>query len=403
MTPSIAVVTKRAGLALTMNSPTHHFVEVRPIAGWQTRTWSEDAVVLDLGTAESTLSAIETLTAAGVEAPVIVVATDSDGWDELLRLYPDLSLVSLPIMPASMLSAVDRAVRQARRSRPAPAAEPVEPVEAVDPEPAGAATTAAEPAPDEPAAPAGPVPRQAEPTPVTSSPAAVAAEAGAPAAVEPTAPPRPKRSQRGKPRERGARTTGPPPAAPEPRTAPPPEPATPRHRVGAPRQSLMTLVHGLSREASRLTRVHEVAEVVRRRCAGAVPCAASAVLVPDGGVWRVSAGEHLRPLEERLQLGSDHWLVTEVATAKHGLLVTDTDIARSKLSGSPLVSWPNLLALPVEEVGAIVLLARDGKGFGKGDLTRVRGALGDGGSQLLDAVDVRDLARKLSGFVDRVD
>jgi hypothetical protein len=85
-----------------MNSPSHHFVEVRPVSGWQARTWSEDVVVLDLETAESTLSAIETLTGSGVEAPVIVVATDSDGWDELLSLYPDLSFVSLPIMPASI-------------------------------------------------------------------------------------------------------------------------------------------------------------------------------------------------------------------------------------------------------------------------------------------------------------
>lgn len=165
----------------------------------------------------------------------------------------------------------------------------------------------------------------------------------------------------------------------------------------------MDMVHGLARDASRLSRVHEVAEVIRRNCAEAVECAASAVLVPDGDAWRVSAGKHLRPLEERLQITKDHWLVTEVASAHHGLLIKDTDIARTKLSGSPLASWPNLLVLPVEEAGAIVLLARDSKGFGRGDLIKVRHALGDSGAQLQDAVDVRDLARRLAGFTDPVD
>jgi hypothetical protein len=165
----------------------------------------------------------------------------------------------------------------------------------------------------------------------------------------------------------------------------------------------MSMVHGLSRDASRLGRVHEVAEVIRRNCAGSVDCAASAVLVPDGDVWRVSAGAHLRPLEERLQITSNHWLVTEVAAANHGVLIKDTDIARSKLGGAPLVSWPNLLALPVEEVGAIVLLARDGRGFGRGDLTRARQAVGHSGADLRNAVDVRNLARQLAGFTDPIE
>lgn len=379
VTPSIAVVTKRAGLTLTMNSSTHHFVEVRPVVGWQTRTWSEDVVVLDLETAASTLSAIETLTGSGLEAPVIVVATDSDGWDELLGLYPDLSLVSLPIMPASMLSAVDRAVRHSH-------ADPtVRDAVQVDPDGAEAA-----------------IPAPSPPDPMKTPPTVVA----------PERPPTPRRAK--PPLEESA--TPPPtpapvpvpkatevaPAPPEEPKQPTPEPEPRRHRVGDPRQALMAMVHGLSQDASRLSRVHEVAEVIRRSCAGSVDCAASAVLVPDGDVWRVAAGQHLRPLEERFQITSDHWLVAEVAAAHHGVLIKDTDIARTKLGGAPLVSWPNLLALPVEAVGAIVLLARNGKGFGRGDLTKAREALGDSGTELRNAVDVRDLARRLAGFTDPV-
>jgi hypothetical protein len=410
---SIAVVTKRAGLALTMHTPTHHFVEVRPVAGWQTRTWAEDVVVLDLETAESTLSAIETLTGSGVEAPVIVVATDSDGWDELLSLYPDLSLVSLPIMPASMLSAVDRAVRHSHADRSVRDAVPVGPDEAV---PAGAAPPVPEPGPAPPPAKTSPAvapetppsPRRAKPprevaTPPPAPvppPQAEPVPAAASASVSQPAKVKTKGARRAKSREAVAERKAPPPEAPE---APTPEPEPRRHRVGDPRQTLMTMVHGLSRDASRLSRVHEVAEVIRRNCAGSVDCGASAVLVPDGDVWRVAAGQHLRPLEERFQITTEHWLVTEVATAHHGVLIKDTDIARTKLGGAPLVSWPNLLALPVEEVGAIVLLARDGNGFGRGDLTKVRQALGDAGTQLRDAVDVRDLARRLAKFTDLVE
>ncbi len=61
MTSTIAVVTRRTGVALAMSSATHHFVEVRPVTGWAHRDWPEQVVVLDLETAQSTQAAIETL------------------------------------------------------------------------------------------------------------------------------------------------------------------------------------------------------------------------------------------------------------------------------------------------------------------------------------------------------
>jgi len=374
VTASIAVVTKRAGLTLTMNSATHRFVEIRPVAGWLERQWAEQVVVLDLESAEVTLAAIETLTAAGVDAPIIVIATDTDGWDELLSLHPDLSLVSLPIMPAALLSAVDRAVRRAQ----------------LDPTPASVVATTkssdlvvdalvvAEPEPAvDPGLSTGPFISPKQPTTVP--------------------PPRPRKSQAAPAATSAVAVT--PTSRVE---APEPEPRSAQLAVD-PRQALMKVVRTLQHDVVRLGRVPEVAEVLRHLCVSAVACDASAVLVPDGDVWRVSASAHLRPLEERLQISSDHWLVTEVVEANSGVLIKNTDIARTRLSGSPLASWPNLMALPVAEARALVLLARQDKGFNRKDLVRARQEVDSYGRQLLDAIDVRDLARKMIEFVNLVD
>ncbi len=165
----------------------------------------------------------------------------------------------------------------------------------------------------------------------------------------------------------------------------------------------MGLVRSLQRDISRLGRVHEAARLLRDRCTSAVPCDAAAVLVPDEDVWRVAAGARLRPLEQRLQVRADHWLVAEVVTASHGLLVRDTDVVRARLSGSPLASWPHLLALPVIEARSLVLLARESGGFSEDDLTRAHAALDDAGRLLRDALEVRDLARAMSDYTDRAD
>jgi hypothetical protein len=163
------------------------------------------------------------------------------------------------------------------------------------------------------------------------------------------------------------------------------------------------LARQLRRLVGRLRRVPEVAEDLRQRCVSAVPCEASAVLVRDGDVWRVAAGEHLRALEERLQISSRHWLVSEVVGLGHGVLIRDTDIVRSRLSGAPLAAWPNLMALPVSGAEALLLLARQVKEFTRGDLATGERAIGPVVVRLGGAVDVRDLARTLSPFANPVE
>ncbi len=371
---SIVVVTKRAGLTLTMQSPGHHYIEVRPAAGWLDRSWTEDVLVLDLEAADVALEAIESLRTAGVDSPVIMVANDTDGWDEVIAVHTDLFLVSLPISPTSLLSTVDRAAR-ANRSSPLAAATATahsltgtRTEEVVAPELPRPLPEVLEPVVPAPAPPEEPVAKPA-PTPRPTVPAVP------PVATSP------------------ARTVAPATPAPsEPET-------TSKKRRDDP----ISMVRTLQEVVGHLSRLHEVAELLRRRCTDAVTSEASAVLVPDGEVWRVSAGAHLRPLEERLQITADHWLITEIVRAGHGVLIRDTDVARTRLSGAPLASWPNLMALPIREVDALVLLARKTKPFGRGDLTKGSQAIGQAAIQLKEAFDVRSLARALATFVDPVD
>ena len=155
-------------------------------------------------------------------------------------------------------------------------------------------------------------------------------------------------------------------------------------------------------EVGRLPRVADTAVVVLSRATEAAAADAAAVLVPDEGVWRVEAGSGLRPLEERLQIDASHWLVTEIAIGRRGLLITNTDVARNQLAGAPLASWANLLAVPVAGE-AFLLLARERGAFTREDLTQVAGAVVGLDAPMSDAIDVRRLARKMIDYLDLVE
>jgi hypothetical protein len=148
--------------------------------------------------------------------------------------------------------------------------------------------------------------------------------------------------------------------------------------------------------------VADTAGVVLSRATEAAAADAATVLVPDDGVWRVEAGSGLRPLEERLQLNASHWLVTEIAIGRRGLLIKNTDVARNQLAGAPLASWANLLAAPVAD-DVFLLLARERSAFTREDLTRVAGAVAGFDTLMNDAIDVRRLARKMIDYLDLVE
>jgi hypothetical protein len=132
---------------------------------------------------------------------------------------------------------------------------------------------------------------------------------------------------------------------------------------------------------------------------------AAAVLVPDGSVWRVSGSVGLRPLEQRTVLDATHWVVTEIALGGQVLLLQETALARPKLVGAPLSTWRHLLAVPVPQVQALVMLARGpaARPFGEADLARVAGPVAEAAGLLATAIATRHLARLMSTLCEEED
>ncbi len=74
--------------------------------------------------------------------------------------------------------------------------------------------------------------------------------------------------------------------------------------------------------------LEEVSHAVCEQAAEAVGADAVALLVPDDRVWRVSGGVGVRPLEERIVVEPDHWLVTQMMTHMRGAVIDRSDVAR---------------------------------------------------------------------------
>jgi hypothetical protein len=164
------------------------------------------------------------------------------------------------------------------------------------------------------------------------------------------------------------------------------------------------LVRRLSRVAHTLIGVPETSDVVLLDAVERTHADAGALMVPDGGAWRVAAGKGLRPLEHRYQLHAESWLVQQVARAHKGAIIEESDIAREQLLGAPLASWRHLLAAPVPKVEALLLLARrDDPPFDEGDLTVLAGLGNEAGPPLTVAMEIRSLARILWTFRDQED
>ncbi len=120
-----------------------------------------------------------------------------------------------------------------------------------------------------------------------------------------------------------------------------------------------------------------------------------------GSIWRVAAGVALRPLEYRLQLAPDSWLVERIANAGKGILIEESDVARQDLRGAPLASRTHLMAVPVTQVHAVLVLSRDRKEpFSEASLAALAGLAEEAGPLLQRAIDVRSLARLLARHID---
>jgi hypothetical protein len=169
-------------------------------------------------------------------------------------------------------------------------------------------------------------------------------------------------------------------------------------------EDAVDLVRRLSGQLHRLYGVPEVSEVIVTDAVDRTKADAGAILVPDADDWRVAAGVGLRPLETRYELHKDSWVVQQVAKGHKGVIVEESDVAREQLQGAPLASWRHLLAAPVPDVEAVLLLARrEDPPFDEHDLA-VLATLGtEAGPLLSAALDTRSLARHLYDFRDETD
>lgn len=158
------------------------------------------------------------------------------------------------------------------------------------------------------------------------------------------------------------------------------------------------LVSALLTRSAELFGVEDTAQVLADDIVERTGADAAAVLVPDGPVWRVSGGVRLRPVERRIVLDAEHWLITEVALGAQAILVEDTSVIRPKLAGAPLAAWRHLLVVPIPEARATVVLARDAAAgaFSNRDLTNIVGPVREAAALLGSALATRDLARTLA-------
>lgn len=166
-------------------------------------------------------------------------------------------------------------------------------------------------------------------------------------------------------------------------------------------EAAATLVRQLSALVHDLYGVRETAEVVIADGVERTAADAGALLVPDGGRWRVAAGVQLRPLEHRYELDADSWLVDEIVRGHRGAIIEDTDVARNPLHGAPLASHRHLLAVPVPTIEGLLIVARDDDPpFTADDLQALAGVGQEAAPLLSAALDTRALARALSEFGD---
>jgi hypothetical protein len=166
-------------------------------------------------------------------------------------------------------------------------------------------------------------------------------------------------------------------------------------------ETAASLVRQLMAVVDELYGVRETAEVVVADAVERTSAHAGALLVPDGGRWRVAAGLHLRSLEHRYELDSDSWLVDEIARGYRGVIIENTDVARTGLHGAPLASRRHLLAVPVPTVEGLLLVARDeDPAFTEDDVLNLARVGQEAAPLLSSALDTRALARALWEFSD---
>ncbi|MGB9373524.1 MAG: hypothetical protein WCA82_05115 [Jiangellales bacterium] len=144
----------------------------------------------------------------------------------------------------------------------------------------------------------------------------------------------------------------------------------------------------------------EVGQAVCEQAAEAVGADAVALLVPDDRVWRVSGGVGVRPLEQRIIVGADHWLVTHMMTHTRGAVIDRSDVARARLMNTPLASRQQLVIATNQRLEVIAIAGRAAAAFSATDLSVLNSLMTEAESALRDALGLRTLARRLARYQD---
>lgn len=437
----VVVVSRNPGLGFGLESSGWEVVELRDRELEQladTRA-AGDALVLDLRDPARASSTVADLRSRGITTPVLLVAGGSPGWASVAAAQlSSTHILELPASRERLQSALDRLVGLADTSLTTPHSAPASrsggleqaseaPVRKAGrhvalPAPSVAPEQEAEPTARTVEAPHHDLPTQpAE----GSAPLAVPADAVAPGgpSLETTVGTTGIETDDGQldppdvadaalARALAGRHVSAPPVVTRPRGFPP-RPAAPAPAANtvetvpsAPALpgEVSGLVEALAGRLDELYSVPETGRVVAEQALETVAADAAAVFVPDDGVWRVAGDVGLRPLERRVALSRDAWLVDVVALSHRGVVVEDSDIARSRLGGVPLAHHAHLLAVPVPAIDGLVLLARSEEpAFTENDVAALAALSREAGALLRAAVQARSLARALSHLVDRPD
>lgn len=182
----------------------------------------------------------------------------------------------------------------------------------------------------------------------------------------------------------------------------PPEPVRPTEPIeppGPPPQRWRASAIELARQLAETPTVTDVCDELCRRLTQTCPVDAVAVLVRTDDRWLIEGSVGLRPLEHRLNLGEDDWLVQELRGGPPVLVVPDTDVVRSQLAFTPLASRASLLAVCFGDQQSLLLAGRNGEPFSRKDVTKVTSQVADETERLTLALDARALARELARFL----
>lgn len=376
---SIVVVSRNTALSVAFTHAGYDVNEVRPDrhGDWMTEARLADALVLELSDAVAAESAVQRLRGEGVGVPVLIVSNARPGWETTAQhAGAGTAVMGLPISFPGLQGELERLLAAGPITVPPPPANETELLNAVA---ASVGLAIGE---------HGRLERDG----ATDPPEVAAAEPEPEPVAEPEPEPAPPLS-----------TSRPLPAPPPPFPAPPVRPAAPAApRAHAP-GTADELVVALLGQTADLLGVTECAEVVASEFAERLAAEAVALLLPDGQEWRVAAGVGLRPLEYRVRLAPDHWLIDTVVTTGKALVLDDTDAVRDELIGAPLASWPRLLAVPVPDVAGVFVGARRGEAFRESVLPVAVDVAAEAAPLLRDALAVRALARALAAFTDTDD